>query len=105
MTDNTKIIVAPKLPLDTSLTEPLNPGRPQTGVKLKLQRKALKQTERWIDLDVQKFRRASAAIALKVLADDLAKAIAARPPSNAEMIEIMGRRLFGDLWKPRPPED
>ena len=74
-------------------------GTEQTDVKLKLAKKALGQKERQIDLDEQRFRRESAAIALKVLNDERAKSIEAGAGTNAEKIEAMGQHLFGQLWK------
>lgn len=74
----------------------------QNDVKLKLQGKALKQKDRVIELDEQKFRRSTAEIALKVLADDRAKAIEGGPGANTEKIEAMGKHLFGDLWQAKP---
>lgn len=74
----------------------------QNDVKLKLQGKALKQKDRVIELDEQKFRRSTAEIALKVLADDRAKAIEGSAGTNTEKIEAMGKHLFGDLWQVKP---
>lgn len=71
----------------------------QNDVKLRLQGKALKQKDRVIELDEQKFRRSTAEIALKVLADDRAKAIEGGAGTNTEKIEAMGKHLFGDLWQ------
>ena len=74
----------------------------QTDVKLQLAGKALKQKERQIDLDEQKFRRETAGMVLKCLKDDRAKQIEAGSGTNAEKIEIMGQHIFGDLWKAQP---
>jgi len=70
----------------------------QNDVKLKLQGKLVAQKERQISLDEQKFRRDTAAIAIKVLGDERAKGIEAGTGTNAEKIELMGQHIFGDLW-------
>jgi len=75
----------------------------QNDVRLAQNRKRLKQTDRKIDLDEQKFRQEKAEIALKVIADERARQIEAGTGTNAEKIEAMGKHLFGDLWKSRTP--
>ena len=74
----------------------------QNDLKLALKKKEIKQRDRVIELDEQKFLQATATIAVKVLGDARAKAIEAGAGTNAEKIEAMGKHLFGELWKPMP---
>ena len=73
----------------------------QNDVKLSILKKQLKQKDRMIDLDEQRFRQEKAEVALKVLKDERARQIEAGTGTNAEKIEAMGKHLFGELWKPR----
>ena len=85
------------------LTDSLSSLRAGDHDKIKLgqNEKKLAQRDEMIALEREKFQRDTAEIALKVLKDDRAKQIEASVGTNADKIDLMGRHIFGELWKAR----
>jgi hypothetical protein len=73
----------------------------QYDIKLAHEQRKLTQKDEELRLAREKFQRDTAETVLKYLADDRARSIEAGAGTNAEKIEIMGRHIFGDLWKPK----
>lgn len=61
----------------------------------------LKQAREELEMARQKFQRETVGIALKILADERAKQIEVGTGTNEQKIELMGKHIFGDLWKER----
>jgi hypothetical protein len=74
----------------------------QNNVRLQISRERLRQHELHLRLKRDKQHRDSVAIALRILDDAQAKAIATSPISMAEKIEAIGLHMFGKFWEPRP---
>ena len=74
----------------------------QNSVRLQISRERLRQQELHLRLKRDKQFRDSVAIALRILDDAHAKAIATSTISMAEKIEAIGLHMFGRFWEPRP---
>ena len=70
-------------------------------VRMKQAERALEQKEELVTLAWDKHLRDCAAIALRVLDDAQAKAIQKAPVDYSTKIELIGRRMFGHLWRKR----
>lgn len=86
-----------------SLTDSLSSLRAgdHDRVRLDQNEKKIEQRDEMIGLDREKFQRDTAGIALRILKDDRAKQIEAGTGTNEEKLEVMGKHLFGELWKAR----
>lgn len=73
----------------------------QAQEKLAQADRKLSQADELIALDREKYQRDQSGMALKILGDQRAREIEASDESYEDKIEIMGKHLFGDLWKPR----
>jgi len=73
----------------------------QSHVRRKHAERALGQKDELVTLAWDKHLRDCAAIALRVLNDAQAKAIQKAPIDNSVKIELIGRRMFGALWRKR----
>lgn len=73
----------------------------QNDTKLANEKRKLAQKDEELKLAREKFQRDTAETVLKFLTDDRAKSIEAGAGTNAEKIELMGKHIFRDLWKPR----
>lgn len=74
----------------------------QNNVRLQIARERLRQQELHLRLKRDKQHRDGVAIALRILDDAQAKAIATSTISMAEKIEAIGLHMFGKFWEPRP---
>lgn len=68
--------------------------------KLAHEREKIRQKDEELKLAREKFQLEAAGIALKILADQRARDIAAGSASNADKISQLGQLMFGDDWKP-----
>jgi len=73
----------------------------QNIARLQIARERLRQQELHLRLRRDKQHRDGVAIALRILDDAQAKAIATSPISMAEKIEAIGLHMFGKFWEPR----
>jgi hypothetical protein len=73
----------------------------QNNLRLKFDKKRLRLKDEQVTLAWDKHLRDTAAIALRVLDDDQAKAVKKAPIDNSAKIELIGQRLFGKLWRAR----
>jgi len=74
-------------------------------LRLKIEKKKVRQKNEQLELERDKHQRDATAIALRVLGDAQAKAIHDAPCDNTVKIEVLGHHLFGKKWKHRnlPP--
>jgi len=73
----------------------------QNSVRLKIAHERLRQRDQQLRLIRDRDQRDTVAVMQRVLNDAQSKAIQEAPISNAEKIELLGRRHFGHLWEPR----
>jgi hypothetical protein len=74
----------------------------QNNVRLSLAHERLRQRERRLILIRDKQQRDVVAIARRILGDARARAIEDAPMDNAAKIELLGLKIYGELWEPRP---
>lgn len=77
-------------------------------VRLTQKQKQLAQRDELIAMDRERIQLDQATIVLKTLADARAKEIEAMPVSYEEKLNLLGKHMFGDLWKgcqPATPEE
>jgi hypothetical protein len=77
----------------------------QSHTRLKFEKTRVRLRHEQVTLQWDKHQRDVVAIAQRVLNDEQAKAIQESKISNAEKIELLGLRLFGDLWQTRLPSE
>ena len=70
-------------------------------VRAEHEERRLEQKDELVTLAWDKHLRDCAAIALRVLNDAQAKAVQQAPINNEAKIELIGRRMFGKLWRGR----
>jgi hypothetical protein len=77
----------------------------QIGLRLKVEKKKIRQKNEQIELERDKHQRDVVATALRVMDDSQAKAIHDAPCDHSLKIEVLGRHLFGKKWKLRTSSD
>jgi hypothetical protein len=73
----------------------------QASGRLKLAEKRVLQRDEQLLLTRDRDQRNVATIGLRLLADARAKQIEASSRSHGQKLELLGRYLFGNLWRPR----
>jgi hypothetical protein len=73
----------------------------QRETQLKHEKTRVRLRHEQVTLQWDKHHRDRVAVAQRVLHDEQIKAIQEMPINNAEKIELLGLRLFGDLWQTR----
>jgi len=73
----------------------------QNNERLKNEKTRIGQRDEQVTLAWDKHLRDCAAIGLRLLDDAQAKAVQKAPIDNSEKIELIGRRMFGKLWRAR----
>ncbi len=78
-----------------------------THVRVQHEEQRLQQKDALVDLSWDKHLRNCAEIGLRLMDDWQAKVVHEAEIDNSDKIELLGRRMFGDLWKRRrlPWED
>lgn len=71
----------------------------QNDARLGIMRDRVKQTDKTIALEEQKFRRSTCEIFLKWVEDERARGILALAINNDEKTERLGQLMFGEDWK------
>lgn len=76
----------------------------QSHVREEHEERRMEQKDEMVTLAWDKHLRNCAAIGLRLLGDAQAKAVQKAPINNEAKIELIGRRMFGKLWRARRVE-